>query len=162
MATINLSSTQSFSYLRPYSSFPQNAPTLSLYSQAKAKPSVTLPSISLKPYNTDKPRARLVALAVKNLGETDLIVVLPENEGTAAELPSGSGVYAVYDKNDELQFIGLSRNIAASISSHRKSVPELCGSVKVRLIRLSLLSRGIECEIDKLIKQSISYKQQRN
>lgn len=145
MASINLSSTHSFSYLRLFSSFPQNTPSLSLYSQVKAKPpSVTLPSLSLKPYISDKPRFRLVALAVKNLGETDPIVVLPENEGAAAELPSGSGVYAIYDKNDELQFIGLSRNIAASVSAHRKSVPELVGAVKVRLVRLYLISQGIE------------------
>ncbi|KAJ7961218.1 Monothiol glutaredoxin-S16, chloroplastic-like protein [Quillaja saponaria] len=31
----------------------------------------------------------------------------------------------------ELQFIGLSRNVEASISNHRKFVPELCISVKV-------------------------------
>lgn len=76
----------------------------------------------------------MVALAVKNLGETEAVAVSPENDGLVGELLSGAGVYAVYDKNDDLQFIGLSRNIAASISAHRKSVPELCGSVKVRLV----------------------------
>ncbi|KAI9083744.1 hypothetical protein K1719_034333 [Acacia pycnantha] len=82
----------------------------------KAKPSLSLCSISLKPYNTgsDKPRMRLVASAVKNLRETDLIVLPPGNEDVAVEVPSGTGVYAIYDKNEELQFIGLSRNIAAS------------------------------------------------
>lgn len=74
-----------------------------------------------------------MALAVKNLGETEPVVVSPENDGTAGELPSGTGVYAVYDKGGELQFIGLSRNIAASVSAHRKSVPELCCSIKVWL-----------------------------
>lgn len=76
----------------------------------------------------------MVALAVKNLVETEAVAVSQENDGLVGELPSGAGVYAVYDKNDDLQFIGLSRNIAASISAHRKSVPELCGSVKVRLV----------------------------
>lgn len=153
MATINLSSTYSFSNLRLFSSFPQNTPSLSLFSQAKPKPSLTLPSISLKPYNTNSDKLRLpsvVALAVKNLGKTDPIVVLPENDAAAAaELPSGSGVYAIYDKNDELQFIGLSRNIAASVSAHRKSVPELVGSVKVRLISSTVFA----------MKEWISYKQ---
>ncbi|XP_028760937.1 bifunctional monothiol glutaredoxin-S16, chloroplastic isoform X1 [Neltuma alba] len=135
MATINLSPTHSVSYLRLFSSLPQNTSALSLYSPVKAKPSLSLRYISLKPYNTDtdKPRARLVASAVKNLGETDPIVLLAENEAAASELPSGTGVYAIYDKNDELQFIGLSRNIAASVSAHRKSVPELVGAVKVRV-----------------------------
>lgn len=51
-----------------------------------------------------------------------------------AKVPSDSGVYAVFDKSDELQFIGISRNIAASVSNHLKSVPELCGSVKVGVV----------------------------
>lgn len=72
-------------------------------------------------------------MAVKNLGETELVTVSPESDGPAGELPPEAGVYAVYDKDGELQFIGLSRNIAATISAHRKSVPELCGSVKVRI-----------------------------
>jgi hypothetical protein len=71
-------------------------------------------------------------MAVKNLAETELVTVSPENDGQTGELPSEAGVYAVYDKAGELQFIGLSRNIAATISAHRKSVPELCSSVKVR------------------------------
>ncbi|KAK4268582.1 hypothetical protein QN277_025215 [Acacia crassicarpa] len=135
MATINLSSTHTFPCLRSLSSLPRNTPALSFNSQVKAKPSLSLRSISLKPYNTgsDKPRTWLVASAVKNLGETDPIV-LPGNEEAAAEVPSGTGVYAIYDKNDELQFIGLSRNIAASVSAHRKSVPELVGSVKVGVV----------------------------
>lgn len=136
MATINLSSAHSFSYLRLFSSFPQNTSASSLCSQVKAKRSLTLRSLSLKPYNidTDKPRPRPVVLAVKNLGETHPIVLLPENEGAAAALPSGTGVYAIYDKNNDLQFIGLSRNIAASVSAHRKSVPELVGAVKVGVV----------------------------
>ena len=47
-----------------------------------------------------------------------------------------AGVYAVFDQNDELQFIGISRNIAGSLFTHKKSVPELFGSVKVRLINI--------------------------
>jgi Grx4 family monothiol glutaredoxin len=73
-------------------------------------------------------------MAVKNLAETELVTVSPENDGQTGELPSEAGVYAVYDKAGELQFIGLSRNIAATISANRKSVPELCGSVKVGVV----------------------------
>nr|2LWF_A Chain A, Monothiol glutaredoxin-S16, chloroplastic [Arabidopsis thaliana] len=70
-----------------------------------------------------------MASAVKSLTETEL---LPITE--ADSIPSASGVYAVYDKSDELQFVGISRNIAASVSAHLKSVPELCGSVKVGIV----------------------------
>lgn len=130
MATINLSSMQVLSFFRLFSSYPQNTPSLSFNSHPK--PSSNILPISLKPYNSEKLRARVVVLAAKSLGETEPVVVSPENEVPAGELPSGAGVYAVYDKDNELQFIGLSRNIAASVSAHRKSVPELCGSVKVR------------------------------
>lgn len=71
---------------------------------------------------------------MKSLDETEAVTVSPENDGPAGELPSGAGVYAVYDKVGEVQFIGLSRNIAASVSAHWKSVPELCGSVKVSFL----------------------------
>lgn len=57
---------------------------------------------------------------------------MPEAADQLAEnLPSDSGIYAVFDSNGELQFVGISRNIAASVLAHRKSVPELCSSVKV-------------------------------
>jgi hypothetical protein len=46
-------------------------------------------------------------------------------------MPSDCGVYAVYDKSNDLQFIGVTRNIGASVFSPLKSVPELCHSVKV-------------------------------
>lgn len=58
----------------------------------------------------------------------------PEPGQLSVEFPSASGVYAVYDKNSDLQFIGISRNIAASVLGHRKSVPELCVSVKVGVV----------------------------
>ncbi|XP_061358455.1 bifunctional monothiol glutaredoxin-S16, chloroplastic [Gastrolobium bilobum] len=132
MATINLSSLQTLPFHRLFSSFPQNAPTLSF--NLHTKPSVNLRPISPKPYNSEKPRTWAVALAVKNLGATEAVTVSLANDGPAGELPSGAGVYAVYDNNGELQFIGLSRNIAASVSTHRKSVPELCGSVKAGIV----------------------------
>ncbi|CAJ2655939.1 unnamed protein product [Trifolium pratense] len=133
MATIiNLSSTQVLSFHR-FSSFnPQNTPTLSFNFHPNS--STTLRPISLKPYHSVKPRTWIIAMVVKNLAETETVTVLPENDGQTGELPSEAGVYAVYDKAGGLQFIGLSRNIAATVSTHRKSVPELCGSVKVGVV----------------------------
>lgn len=106
----------------------QNTPSLSFYLPAKA---LTLPSISLKPYTTGKPRALVVTSAVKSLSETELVPVPAEADEIAGKLPANTGVYAVFDQNGELQFVGLSRNIAASVLTHRKSLPELCYSVKV-------------------------------
>lgn len=57
---------------------------------------------------------------------------MPQSVGEiAGKFPSDAGVYAVYDKDDDVQFIGITRNIAGSVATHWKSVPELCVSVKV-------------------------------
>lgn len=45
--------------------------------------------------------------------------------------PSVSGVYAIYDSSGDLQFVGITRNLAASVLAHKKSLPELCCAVKV-------------------------------
>ncbi|XP_058729104.1 bifunctional monothiol glutaredoxin-S16, chloroplastic [Vicia villosa] len=128
---INLSSTQLLSFHRSPSFHPRNTPTLSL--NLHPNPSSNLRPISLKPYHLSrKPHTWLVAMAVKNLGDTELVTV--SDDGPSEELPSEAGVYGVYDKDGELQFIGLSRNIAATVSAHRKSLPELCGSVKVGVV----------------------------
>lgn len=123
-ATISFSSA-SLRVFRPHVS--QNTPRLTLYS--RSTPSFSFPSLSFS-LRRDTVRSRgrpfIIVSAVKTLGETEL---LPISE--ADSIPADSGVYAVYDKSDELQFIGISRNIAASVSAHVKSVPELCGSVKV-------------------------------
>lgn len=61
--------------------------------------------------------------------------MVPVPEEPEGKLPDGSGVYGVYDSSGELQFIGISRNIAASVASHRKKVSsDLCFSVKVGLM----------------------------
>ncbi|KAJ0087912.1 hypothetical protein Patl1_31361 [Pistacia atlantica] len=132
--TVNLSTLQSSSSLRLISYYsPKTAPNLSFY--ARFRTSVHLSSVSSKPYrNTFKPRSLIIAAAVKTLSETEILAAPLTAEEFNLKLPSDSGVYAVYDKNDDLQFIGISRNIAASFLAHLKSVPELCGSVKVGVV----------------------------
>ncbi|XP_076916150.1 bifunctional monothiol glutaredoxin-S16, chloroplastic-like [Bidens hawaiensis] len=111
MAAINLSP--------PSFTISPSKPTLSFHVKA---PSFVFPSITLKH------RRRLnLHLSVSAVGK------LSESE-TVAEFPAASGVYAVYDSNGELQFVGLSRNIQASVLHHRKSLPDLCGSVKVGVV----------------------------
>lgn len=46
------------------------------------------------------------------------------------EIPSGPGVYAVYDANKDLQYIGLSWKVIASINLHMHELPQLCDSVR--------------------------------
>ncbi|KAK9986134.1 hypothetical protein SO802_031085 [Lithocarpus litseifolius] len=134
--TINLSPIHSTSSLRLLSSrSSQNAPTLSFYSHPR--PSLTFPSISLNKSNKNpsKPRAfTTITSAHKNLTETELIAVPPLPDEVSGKFPSDAGVYAVYDNNEELQFIGISRDIAASVTVHLKSVPELCSAVKVGVV----------------------------
>lgn len=75
-----------------------------------------------------------ITASIGKLADTELVPIPAGSEEIESKFPSGSGVYAVYDKSGELQFIGLSRNIAASIAGHGKALPDLCCSVKVGLI----------------------------
>lgn len=74
---------------------------------------------------------RVAASAIGKLSDTDAV---PVNPGPESGFPTGSGVYGVYDKEGELQFIGISRNVAASVHTHAKLLPQLCASVKVGLV----------------------------
>ncbi|CAA0830567.1 Xanthoxin dehydrogenase [Striga hermonthica] len=73
-------------------------------------------------------RPSVVVSALKKLSDSELVEVSFASDGI---LPSGAGVYAVYDGDGELQFVGKTRNLAASVLTRKKSVPELCFSVKV-------------------------------
>ncbi|KAE9452340.1 hypothetical protein C3L33_15766, partial [Rhododendron williamsianum] len=121
MATINLSSSSPIrstsSSLLSSSYSPQTTPTHAFYSHPK-NPSHHFPSIiiSLRPKTLTKPRLRTaVVSAVKKLSETKPVGVPPESEEIAGTFPAVAGVYGVYDQNGDLQFVGLSRNIAASV-----------------------------------------------
>ncbi|KAF8397269.1 hypothetical protein HHK36_016179 [Tetracentron sinense] len=96
--------------------------------------STNLPSILLKPPSPKRLRNLTVVSALNKLSETELVAVPSESEKLTERFPPFPGVYAVYGQNDDLQFIGISRSIAASVLSHRKSVPELCCSVKVGVV----------------------------
>ncbi|OVA02720.1 Glutaredoxin [Macleaya cordata] len=128
------SSSYSFRLIPTYS--PKHTPHLSFYSHFNR--SSTFPLISLKSNTTTTKKSSLraftVVSALKKLSETDLIAVPEGLEEFTSKFPSDTGVYAVHDQNDDLQFIGISRNIAASVLSHRKSVPQLCCSVKVGVV----------------------------
>lgn len=110
-----------------------NTPRLSFYSHF-IRSTTTFPSISLKLTNPRRPSSLTIVSAVKKLSELDVVTVPSESNEFSGKFPADSGVYAVYDSSNELQFIGVSRNIAASVLSHRNSVPELCSSVKIGVV----------------------------
>ncbi|PON92213.1 Monothiol glutaredoxin-related [Trema orientale] len=117
--------------LRPFPArSSRNTPNLSFYSQ----PTPFSLSFSVKPSVKPRFRSSVIALALRTLSETESVVVPDDSDQFAGKFPPGTGVYAVFDGNGDLQFVGLSRNIAASVLAHRKSVPELCHSVKVGVV----------------------------
>ncbi|KAA6418465.1 MAG: monothiol glutaredoxin- chloroplastic-like [Trebouxia sp. A1-2] len=50
--------------------------------------------------------------------------------GEPGALPNTAGVYAVYDKEQKLQYIGLSRKVAVSVANHIQDMPDHTHSVK--------------------------------
>lgn len=52
-------------------------------------------------------------------------------ETSKGPFPDAPGVYAIFDKEGKLQYMGLSRRVSASIDIHQKDLPELCVSAKV-------------------------------
>lgn len=49
--------------------------------------------------------------------------------------PFPPGVYAIYDSNQDIQFIGLSRKVSSSIEVHVNELPELVSSIKVAVVQ---------------------------
>lgn len=48
------------------------------------------------------------------------------------EVPGRPGVYAVFDPEEQLQFVGISRKLSASIAAHIQDLPDHCGSIKFK------------------------------
>ncbi|KAI3988943.1 hypothetical protein MKX01_016514 [Papaver californicum] len=145
MASITFSTTTTITSHCSSSSFstisPKNTTCLSFHSSINHR-STSFPLVSSSKFtittSTTKRslRALTIVSSVKKISELELISISDESEDLKSKFPSASGVYAVHDKNNDLQFIGISRNISASIISHRKSVPDLCSSVKVGVVDL--------------------------
>lgn len=55
-------------------------------------------------------------------------------DGQINTFPLQSGVFAVYDSEDVLRFVGISRNISLSITEHAKSLGDRVHSVKAGVI----------------------------
>eukprot|EP00262_Sarcandra_glabra_P004194 TRINITY_DN1516_c4_g1_i1.p1 TRINITY_DN1516_c4_g1~~TRINITY_DN1516_c4_g1_i1.p1 ORF type:complete len:296 (-),score=39.42 TRINITY_DN1516_c4_g1_i1:148-1035(-) len=134
MAALNLPALNTSSPLHAFSATSASMKKISLPSfSSHLSHSVTFLSFSVKT-NTKRFRNFAVVSSIRKLSELDLVPVPPETLDITRKFPSDSGVYAVYDKNDDLQFIGISRSISASVLTHRQLLPELCCSVKVESV----------------------------
>ncbi|XBI80287.1 hypothetical protein VPH35_089501 [Triticum aestivum] len=83
------------------------------------------------------PRALLSVSALSKLSEASPVPIPQEPTQTLPDedaLPPRPGVYGVFDPAGDLQFLGISRNVRASVEGHRRKVPaDLCASVKVAI-----------------------------
>jgi len=80
---------------------------------------------------TGVPRLDVLARATK-MTELDATPVLVD--GKMAEFPDSPGIYAVYDDEGTLQYLGLSRKVSLSITNHVNDLPDLTHAVKVDLM----------------------------
>ncbi|CAL1378723.1 unnamed protein product [Linum trigynum] len=138
MATINLSPLQASPSLPLLYSTPAQASAKLSFNSPIAKLSTSFLSLSFRPSSRTTPRRRAsfaaASAAHKSLSEAELLPVPPSLEEIVAKFPSECGVYAIHDKNGDLQFVGITKNLAASVATHSKSVPDLCSAVKVGVV----------------------------
>lgn len=126
--------------LRPFASVPSSSYSSSaspsfLYRPSRLR-STSTPLSRRRKGLRPVPSAPFVFASLGNLSEAELVSIPSVPGELDGKFPSGAGVYAIYDKEGGLQFIGISRNVASSIASHSKFVPDLCHSVKVLLMLL--------------------------
>jgi Grx4 family monothiol glutaredoxin len=79
---------------------------------------------------------RLSARAAENDDDGMMMSALPlidiQFEGfNSPDIPASPGIYAIYNDKKELQYVGLSRKISASIKMHCFELPAECGFAKV-------------------------------
>lgn len=80
-------------------------------------------------------RRRLPRLLVSATGKfADTAPMLVRERGEFNTFPDAPGVYAVYDNQGQLQYIGLSRKVSASVSNHLQELPNETFAVKVHVV----------------------------
>lgn len=77
---------------------------------------------------------RVLSVCVAALKKLDEVEALDLSSGEVKDIPAAAGVYAVFNKSGELQYVGISRRISASVQTHLQDLPDLCGSVKVAVL----------------------------
>lgn len=73
-------------------------------------------------------------IAIPSLEDIVLISYLDESGDISQEFAGKIGVYAIFDRDRNLQYVGISRDIAASLRLHMVRVPALCHWVKVTTV----------------------------
>ncbi len=68
-----------------------------------------------------------IVCSVRKLADVEHVELPPKD----TTFPAAPGIYAVYDKEGDLQYVGLTRRVSTSLDIHLKENSELCGSVKV-------------------------------
>lgn len=76
--------------------------------------------------------ARRCVIADASLKDTPATPVM--EKGELVEFPEQPAVYAVYSKDNEVQYIGLTRKINVTVSNHLRDVPELTSSIKYEVL----------------------------
>jgi len=66
---------------------------------------------------------------IAKLADTPSVSLMGDGVKSEA-IPSTPGVYAVYDDDDEIQYIGLSRKVSASVKLHAFELPLKCASAR--------------------------------
>ncbi|CAN1210570.1 GIY-YIG nuclease family protein [Tumidithrix helvetica PCC 7403] len=72
--------------------------------------------------------------SIPALAELPFLPYLDEAGGISADLAGKIGVYAIFDRDRTLQYVGISRDIAASLKLHMVRVPDRCHWVKVTTV----------------------------
>lgn len=70
------------------------------------------------------------ATSVSEFGQEERLPVLV-NGNLSDAIPMSPGVYAVYDAQGTLQYVGISRKVGVSVQTHVEALPDLTDSVKV-------------------------------
>eukprot|EP00890_Picochlorum_soloecismus_P005928 jgi/Picsp_1/6336/NSC_03685-R1_monothiol glutaredoxin-s16 len=70
------------------------------------------------------------ASSVSEFGQAELLPVLV-NGNLSDAIPMAPGVYAIYDAQGTLQYVGISRKVGVSVQTHVEALPDLTNSVKV-------------------------------
>jgi hypothetical protein len=68
---------------------------------------------------------------IPSLNQLTEISYLNEQGEIQADFPNKIGVYAIFDQDHQLQFIGYSRDISLSLKQHFVRQPQLCYGLKV-------------------------------
>eukprot|EP00882_Tetradesmus_deserticola_P003892 GHRQ01004116.1.p1 GENE.GHRQ01004116.1~~GHRQ01004116.1.p1 ORF type:complete len:270 (+),score=88.33 GHRQ01004116.1:208-1017(+) len=71
-------------------------------------------------------------IADAGLKQTPITLVM--EKGELVEFPEQPAVYAVYDKDDQIQYIGLTRKINVTVSNHLRDVPESTAAVRYEVL----------------------------